>query len=166
SDRTGSPAALLPSHQYGALMNSQRIIAALAMLLCLAACNEESTEPEEDSLVFPALTTPENVISAIEVIYNDKEHGADERLTGYASLLAEPFIFNFQPSDIINGLPPSWGKDAELAAHQAMFQAQSDGNIYSIELRIVHNPAQDLTPPDPNRVGWKHVFATNVYLRL
>src|SRR4030095_9094404 len=76
------------------------------------------------------------------------------------------FDFNFIPVDIQNGLPPSWGLDAELAAHRAVFEAQSAGAVYSLELRITHNAAQDLTPPETDREGWKEVFATNVYLRL
>src|SRR4030095_7727563 len=76
------------------------------------------------------------------------------------------FDFNFIPVDIQNGLPPSWGLDAELAAHRAIFEAQSAGDVYSLELRITHNAAQDLTPPEPGRRGRKEVFAPTVYLRL
>ena len=47
-----------------------------------------------------------------------------------------------------------------------MFSAQAAGNIYSLELRVTHNPAQDLSPADPDRDGWKEVFVTNVYLKL
>jgi hypothetical protein len=128
-------------------------------------CDEETTEPKDDALVLPALTTPENLISAIEVIYNDKTHTKDDRLAGYASLFDSAFVFHFQGPDI-GGIPRSWGLEDELAAHEAMFGAQAAGNIYSLELQVAHNPAQDLLPPDPDREGWQEVFATSVYLRL
>ena len=146
----------------------------LVFILGMAAgCNEETTQPEDDSLVLPAPTTPENVVAGMQVIYNDRTHSAIERRQAYENLLsdglgppAEAFIFNFQPSDIINGLPPSWGRDAEVAAHRAIFDAQEAGDIYSLELRITHDPAGPLTPPEDGREGWQQVFATNVYLRI
>ena len=74
---------------------------AVTLVLGLAGgCNEESTQPEDDSLVLPALPSPENVISAIQVIYNDKTHGKDERLAAYASLFDSAFVFYLQPADI------------------------------------------------------------------
>jgi len=144
----------------------QRASLAVALILSLAACNEESTQPEDDGLALPELTTPESVISAIEVVYNDRTHGKDERLAAYASLLDSAFVFHFQPADIAVGLPPSWGLNDELAGHDAMFAAQAAGDIYSLELRITHDPALSLTPPEVGREGWQEVFATSVYLRL
>jgi hypothetical protein len=143
----------------------RRILPMLIVGLFLAAgCNEETTQPEDDSLVLPALTSPENVISAIQVIYNDKTHSKEERLAAYASLFDSAFVFSFQINDI--GGSTSWGLEGELAAHDGMFGAQAAGNIYSLDLRVTHDPAEDLSPPESGREGWKEVFATNVYLRL
>jgi hypothetical protein len=148
----------------------------LALLLAVAGCDDDATKPDpedNDPPAIPAPTTPENVVSAIEVIYNDDVRSPQERLDAYASLLPgnsappeEAFIFVFMPADIQNGLPPTWGLNEELAVHRAIFDAQGAGDIHSLELRIVHNPAQDLTPSEAGREGWKQVFATNVYLRL
>ena len=146
----------------------------LAMGVLSVGCGDESTDPTPpEPSEIPAPTSPENVVKSIEVIYNDDVRNAQERLDAYANLLSdgnstpsEAFIFKLQPGDIINGLPPAWGRDAELAAHRAIFDAQAAGDIYSLELRITHDPAQDLTPPEIGRDGWKEVFATNVYLRL
>jgi hypothetical protein len=143
------------------------LLSACLMLSLLLGCGDDSTKPEEDnSLVLPALTAPESLISAIQVIYNDKTHPAEQRLAGYASLFDTTFIFHVQPADVAGGLPPDWGLDGELAAHEAIFRAQDAGTIHSLELRVTYNAAQDLTPPEPGRDGWKEVFATNVYLRL
>jgi hypothetical protein len=139
---------------------------ALTIGALAAGCEDETTQPEDDSIVLPAPTTPEALIFSIEVLYNDKVHTADERLAGYASLFDSTFTFHFQPADINNGLPPSWGLEEELAAHASIFAAYGAGDTYSIELRITHNPAQDETPPQVGHEGWKQIFATNVYLRV
>jgi hypothetical protein len=78
-------------------------------------CEDETTQPEDDSLDLPPLTNPEAVLSALPIIYNDRDHGAEERLLAYASLLDSSFVFHFQPSDIASGLPKSWGLEEELA---------------------------------------------------
>jgi hypothetical protein len=139
---------------------------ALTIAVLAAGCEDDTTQPEDDSLVLPEPSTPEALISGIEVVYNDRTHGADERLAGYASLFDSTFKFNFQPSDIGNGLPSSWGLEEELAAHAGIFAAQSAGDVHSIDLRVTHNPAKDLTPPQVGREGWKEIFATSIYLRI
>src|SRR4030095_9492731 len=96
---------------------------ALGLLLTMVGCDEDRTEPEERSPPeIPAPTTPENVVKGI---YNDDVRNPQERIAAYANLLSasdsdpsEAFTFNFMPVDIPNGLPPSWGVDAELAAHR------------------------------------------------
>jgi hypothetical protein len=123
-----------------------------------------------------ARTSPENVIKNLQAIYNDKVRTAIDRRQFYEQQLppadANPdsgraFIFNFQPRDIEeHGLPPSWGRNEEVAAHKAIFEAQEAGRVYSLELTITFNPAADLNPPEAGREGWKEIFATNVFLRL
>jgi hypothetical protein len=141
---------------------------ALILILGFASgCVEETTRPQEqdDELVLPALTSPENVIAAMQIIYNEK-HSVESRRVGYASLLDTAFVFHFQPADIDAGLPPSWGLEDELAAHAGIFGGQTANRVYSIELRVIHDPADDLSPPEVGREGWQEIFATNVYLRL
>ena len=152
----------------------------MPMLLLLFAfalitgCDEESTQPvDNDWPELRPLTSPENVIWNLQIVYNDKTHSAAERQAAYASLLDPSFIFRFQEADIgiglppcTIGLPPCWELEAELLAHKNIFDAQADGDIYIMELRLTHGPAEDLTPPEVGHEGWKRVFATNVYLRL
>ena len=143
------------------------ILSVVALVFLVTGCNEETTrpQPQDDELVLPALASPEHVIAAMQIIYNEK-HSAESRRAGYASLLDSAFVFHFQPADINDGLPPSWGLEDELAAHAGIFGAQSANRIYSIELRVIHDPAGDLSPPEVGREGWQEIFATNVYLRL
>jgi len=148
-----------------------------ATLLAVAVgCDENTQNPDPidggGPPEIPPASTPENVVKGIEVIYNDRVRNSQQRSDAYASLLtdssspSEAFLFVLTPADVQNGLPPAWGLDSELAAHRAIFNALDTGDIYSLELRIVHDAAQDLTPPEAGRAGWTQVFATNVYLRL
>jgi hypothetical protein len=141
---------------------------------CIFSPDEEDP-PGDTPPAIVARTSPENVLANLQAIYNDKVRSAIDRRTLYEQQLppegADPsvaFIFHFQAADQLppNDLPPSWGVDSELAAHRAIFDAQESGDIYSLELRITHNPAADLSPPEQGRDGWKEIFATNVYLRL
>jgi len=140
---------------------------------CIFDPKDEPPQQDPPPEILPR-TSPENVLKNLQAIYNDKVRTAIDRRQIYEQQLppepppaqGQAFIFNFQPADIAGGLPPSWGRDDELAAHRAMFDAQESGGIYSLELRITNNPAADLNPPESGREGWKEVFATNVYLRL
>jgi len=139
---------------------------------CIFSPDEEDPPGDTPPEIVPR-TSPENVLKNLQAIYNDKVRSAIDRRTLYEQQLPPEgapvdvaFKFNFQPADIEQGLPPSWGVDSELAAHRAIFDAQETGDIYSLELRITNNPAADLSPPEVGREGWKEIFATNVYLRL
>src|SRR5688572_14922471 len=114
---------------------------------------------------------PENLIKNLITIYDDKVRTAVDRREAYESLFppddAAPelaFQFKFQPADIALGLPPSWGKDEEIAAHEALFLAQEAGEVYSLDLNIIYDETEDLQ--ETGRDGWKLIFATNVHLRL
>jgi hypothetical protein len=127
---------------------------------------KEGDPPIEPPPPIPPPTSPENLVKALEVIYNDKVRSASERLLAYDSLFSRDFIFRFQAVDIANGLPPSWGISEELESALGMFTAQDESRIYSLILSITHAQAQDLYPPVEGREGWKEVFATNIYLKL
>jgi hypothetical protein len=142
------------------------LLSACLMLSIPFGCGDDSTGPEPPE-VWPPVdpSSPDNVITMMEIAYNDTAQSANDRLAAYASLFDTAFVFRFQPADIAHGLPATWGLEEELAAHHSIFDPAA-GQIYSLELRITREPARDLTPPEPGRKGWKEVFATNVYLRL
>lgn len=54
----------------------------------------------------------------------------------------------------------------EIQAHENIFRAQANKDIYSLRVDITHHPAQDLDPPDPDRPGWKSIFARSTNLEL
>lgn len=121
----------------------------------------------------PAPTSTENLVKAIQVIYTDKIRSANERKLAYENLLAPPagcdtcaaFLFDFQAIDEqTQGTPDTWGRDQEIASAENIFLAQENQDIYELTLTIQYLPAEDLN--DPQRPGWKEVFATNVHLRL
>lgn len=150
----------------------------LAMLLAVATCAvvackvDTSTAPQLQPPELRPLTVPENLVSNIAVLYNDNMRTAAEKKAEYEKLLGPPagcdtcpsFIFDFQPKDEENGTPDTWGRDQEIQANENIFQAQQNGDIYELTLAIQSLPAQDIS--DPERPGWKEIYATNVHLRL
>ena len=131
---------------------------------CPENCGGPPPSPVPQTI--PPPTSPENVIEAIEVVYNDKVRNAPERSTIYAGLFDPAFVFHFQAADVHSGLPETWQLEDELAAHARIFDALEWGGIYSLEARVLHGPAIALIPSVPGGDGWKEVFASNVYLRL
>jgi hypothetical protein len=138
---------------------------------CIFSPDEKEPEPDPPDPI-PTPTIPDNVIAALEVIYNDKTRGANERFQAYENLFPPAdddslsFIFFFQPDDIEPGEEGSWGLAGELEAHRNMFRAQEEGQIYSLELRIQRQPPEELEFPQPGQENWVQIFATNVNLRL
>ncbi len=148
----------------------------LAVVLALSSgCIFDSEpDPKPDPIPGPELLphrSPENLIRNLIMIYDEKVRTAVERREAYANLFPPDdvspelaFRFKFQPADIDFGLPPSWGRDEEIAAHEELFQAQESGEIYSLDLNILYDDPTDLN--EQGRDGWKLIFATNVHLRL
>ena len=159
-------------HRSGLPLFCAAVFAALALGAagCIFSPEEDDDDPPPPAPITVVRTRPDSLLISLEAIYNDKEHSAIERLNAYESLFLRPvveppqqgFIFNFQPADIANGLPPSWSLDSELEAHNGLFNAQQNGEIYLLELRITRGAIED----DPEHTGWKEIFASNVYLRL
>lgn len=143
---------------------------------CIFSPDEGGDPPPPPEAFNFKYTPPDSLLINLQTIYNDKEHSARERRDVYQTLFlqgdsnADPpvpgFIFRFQPADIANGLPESWGLDAEVAAHEGLFNAQENGDIYSLQLAITRGPATLLDPPQAGREKWMEIFASNVYLRL
>lgn len=156
-------------------MNTRRAsLLLLAALACtVLACDDDDPVTPEPPWPPLAPTPPENVLANLVTIYNDKEHTTAKRMAAYEDLFLHPdaappwpgFIFRFQPADMLQGLPPTWGLDAELEAHRGLFSALERAEIYSLELRITHGETEPIAD-DPDKVDWEEIFATNVYLRL
>ena len=152
---------------------TRRILVFGALLVGLVACEEDGPNvPEPQPPELRPLTAPENLVSNIEILYNDTVRSATERRIEFEKLLAPPagcdtcraFLFDFQPSDEASGTPDTWGRDQEIQANANIFQAHVNGDIYELTLAIQSLPAQDIS--DPERPGWKEIYATNVHLRL
>jgi hypothetical protein len=146
-----------------------------ALLVALAACEDDPTDPDLEVMppALQPLTSPENLVSNIEILYTDSVRTATERKTEYEKLLAPPsgcdtcraFLFDFQPADEQSGTPDTWGRDQEIEATTNIFRAQETGGIHELTLTIQFLPATEIQD-DPEKPGWKEVFATNVHLRL
>jgi len=147
------------------------IVLALVATGCLFSPDNKDPEPDPPAEI-PAPDTPEHLLDALEVIYNDTVRSASQRLQLYTNLFPErddptlAFIFLLQQSDIDDGLPPSWGRDVEIAVHERMFEAQENRDIFSLRLTIRYDPAAPLEFPPTGQESWMEVRATNISLRL
>jgi len=162
-------------------LKRQRVIVRLVLLLtlglvlasgCIFSPKEDPPRPDPPPAI-PEPITPEAVIEALQVIYNDQVRNALERRDLYENLFSPAdhasvpgYIFRFQPIDVEPGEEPTWGLDSELSAHENMFRAQENRDIFSLELTIQHTPPELLEFPPIGQEDWVRIFATNVFLRL
>ena len=128
---------------------------------CLAACTERpAVEPEPPAI--PPPTSPENLVKAIEVIFNDTLRSAGARVEEFGDLFAPDFRHFIETI----GWDAGWGLDQEIAQARILFEARDGGDIETLGLRIMHDPAGALYPPEEDREGWKEVFVTRLDLLL
>jgi len=149
---------------------------ALACLLALlTACDDDSLKPgpEEVGPLTLQATAPESLITGLMRVYNDVLHDAAERHAFYADLFPPAahdslpgFIFHFQSVDVEPGEEATWGLDAELSAHENMFNAQAARDIYSLALSLGYAAPEPLGFPEPGQEDWVMIFVSNCYLRL
>ena len=138
-------------------------LAALLFCLCgalvlLPACNDHPTSVTSESPGYagpsadiPPPSNPANLIHALTGIYNAGELPAVERLRLYASLFPPAdhsrlgFRFIFQPRDVEQGAPPSWGLEDELRSAGNMFKAQEIGECPSLIEMFTRPPLCQMT---------------------
>ncbi len=143
------------------------LIVALVSTGCLFS-PDETTPPEEIATPLPPFDSPENVLLAFEILYNDEVRSASQRLEEFQELFPapdaqdiEPYIFKLQPADVGGGeLPPNWGVSEELRIHENIFAAQESREIHSLTLTWLKAPKTQRL--DGN---WE-IGVSNVNLRL
>lgn len=128
---------------------------------CLAACTEgPPVETGPQLLAIPPPTSPENLVQAIEVIFNDTVRSAEARVEEFGKLFAPEFTHRFSPDDI--GGFGGWGLEREIAQAQRLVEARERGNLVALGLSVTHDPVRELYPPEEGREGWKGVFVTRL----
>ncbi len=156
------------------MLNRRFIVSLMAMSIalslsgagCLFSPDKDTNPPGPEPEPIPAPTTPDNLLKALKVIYNDKVRSATERRIAYENLLSPDFIFYFQPVDYDSCGCQDWGRDEDIQSAANIFQQQDDGLIYSLRLDLQYGDPTDIDPPDPNKPGWKRIFVSNVFLEL
>jgi hypothetical protein len=140
----------------------------IALALAVSACAEEGPTnilPGPPPPEIPPPTSPENLVRAIDVIFNDKVRDASERLREYKNLFDPEFVFHCQTvdGDSCRICPCRY---FTIDGAEALFAAQDSGGIYELRLDLSFKPAIDLDPPQPGREEWKMVFVSNVDFQL
>jgi hypothetical protein len=97
------------------------LAAALAIVLGLSGCSNSSTCtcPDEVEVVYPARTSPENVIEKLKLAYIYMDADA------YVDCLADSFRFHLNSNDW-GPLPETWNRAVEETIHRRMFASDSD----------------------------------------
>jgi len=162
-------------HRLGLPLFCAAVLAALALSApgCIFNPDDDEEDPPPPAPLRVSRSQPDSLLVTLQRIYNAKEYTMIERLSAYDSLFLRQsddpprlgFLFEFQPADIAQGLPPSWGIDPELEAHRGLFTAQDNGEIYLLELRMTYGAVDSLEVTEPE-TGWDTIFVSNVYLRL
>ncbi|HXV14713.1 MAG TPA: hypothetical protein VEC56_10965 [Candidatus Krumholzibacteria bacterium] len=93
----------------------------ILLLLLLSACEDDPAQPQgnQRAQTFQALTTREAVLNNLELAWTKRN------VDKIDELLDDDFTFYFSQGDVGGGLPPSWGRAAELAATTALFISNS-----------------------------------------
>jgi hypothetical protein len=125
------------------------------------------TPGEAEELVTP--TRAHDLITNLEVIYNDEHWSASERLLAYRDLFPpddHPELPVVQFCSIGDRGVEMWDLDAEVRFHEKMFEAQQRGEIVSITFNVRHRPAAPIDDPDIGQEDWQEIFCYDTYIRI
>ena len=118
------------------------LAALLATVLSLSGCsNSGCTCPGEVEDIYPARTSPGNVLEKLNLAYVNMDTDA------YLDCLAEDFTFHVNPCDIGDDdwdLPETWNKAVEEAIHRRMF-----AHAERIRLTLTRESSGYDAGPDP-----------------
>lgn len=118
------------------------IIGLLAVGLLVLGCDlfaiaDPGDGDSGDDLQWQEPSTPKIVLEDLEWSYDNAEY-----YDKYENLIHDDFIFYFDPQDVDQGLPASWGKQDELDATKNLFENVGAANI---ELSLT---LTDYQPPE------------------
>ncbi len=147
-----------------------RVALGFVLATQLLACADETPTSVPDDESYPAPTTPQSLVAALQAIYNDHQSGASERLEAYAELFVPqahqalpPYLHQCLAAD--STIQDSWGLEEELSRARDLFYRQGAREIFSLELHIEHEPPFPVEPQPPEYAAVR-ISATNVLLRL
>jgi hypothetical protein len=139
---------------------------AFCFCLCILGCIEDPQDPVAPGpppLPIPP-ETPEAPIRAVEALFNDTVHTAQEKADAYESLFSADVVFGCDPlraiADAIDCAYPFRPEQAR----KVFEQVESGSSIAQAHFNI--DEAVDLTDQLPGREGWKLVFLPNIHVRI
>lgn len=139
-------------------------LAALAAVACSDNFGIDPLPVRDSPAAYPPPTSPENLVSALEVVYNDKVRTAAERLESFSSLFAPSFAFHYWEARGDSLVERTWGLEEEIEGTRCLFERQDTGAIYSLTLAIREKEVRE--PDGGYPAGWKELRAGRVDLRL
>ena len=124
-------------------------------------------QQEADELLTP--TRPQDLITNLEIIYNDEHWSASERLFAYRDLFPpddHPELPAAQFLSISDQVVETWGLEAELRYHERIFDAHQRGEIVSITFNLHHRPATMIGEPEAGQEAWQEIFCYDSYIHI
>ncbi len=108
--------------------------ALIATALGLSGCSSGCTCPDEVEDIYPARTSPQNVIEKLRLAYVNMDADA------YVDCLADDFTFHVNPRIAGNpdlDVPETWDRTFEETIHRAMFAENSSAERVALTLTTV-----------------------------
>jgi hypothetical protein len=95
------------------------LIAAIALIFA-ASCSDDPAKPtEEDNLMWPAMTSRDDVIKTVMIAYANRTDGAS--LSKYNALLHTEYFFGLAAEDVSPGDPPILTRAEDIASTEFLF---------------------------------------------
>ncbi|MEZ4647770.1 MAG: hypothetical protein R3E97_03125 [Candidatus Eisenbacteria bacterium] len=136
-------------------------LAILAGASTLAGCDDDTVQPEPEESPYLDPTSPANLLDNLIIATELRD------AEGYAALFdADQFIFRFDPIDVGDGYPLSWGYAEELAWSNACF---ASADVFRLSLEWNQGPLQDLDEDDPDLYtdpAMKKMLVTSIHLEI
>ncbi|MFB3908684.1 MAG: hypothetical protein ACE15D_09810 [Candidatus Eisenbacteria bacterium] len=134
----------------------------LLALLPLTSCNDKTTKPPDDEGPYLSDTSIPNVLVNLRTAIVARDS------TGYADRLAPGFEFVFDPNDVggDDNIPPSWGRDDDVAAIGSMFRGKPNHDGYLADSVRLSFQAGEPVPSDDVAQGSMKVLLTAFYIAV
>jgi hypothetical protein len=98
----------------------------LGVVMAAGCSDKKTTKPNPQPSPYEKATSPEAVLRNLQVAFEAKDAAAyDSLLYDCGADTTNAYSFWFAEEDVVSGVPPSWGRDAETCAAVGMFESPS-----------------------------------------
>ena len=99
------------------------LLLAVAMMSVVSCGDDPATPVEEDPIVWPDMTSRDDVIKTVVLTYANRKIG--EATSRYNALLHSQYFFGLAPEDVPPGNPPILTRAEDIAATEWLFSNET-----------------------------------------